>query len=60
MTKRLTIELSDERAAQVAHVGEQLGLSDEQVLELALSVCISEWKQIIPELETCEAPFHLH
>lgn len=60
MTKRLTIELSDERAAQMAHVGEQLGLSDEQVLELALNVCISEWKEIMPQLATCEAPYHLH
>jgi len=60
MAKRLMIELSDERAAQLAHVGKQLGLSNEQVLELALNVCISEWMEIMPELETCEAPFQLH
>jgi hypothetical protein len=54
MTKRLTIELTDERARQAAKVGERLGLTVEQVLHLALNVCLSEWREILPELEAHE------
>jgi hypothetical protein len=56
MLKRLTIELTEERAVQVAHVGKWLGLTAEQVLALALNVCLSEWREIIPGLEAYEGP----
>jgi hypothetical protein len=60
MTKDLTIQLNEERAAQLAQVGARLGLSDEQVLELALNVCLSEWREMMFELGVCEAPLHVH
>ena len=32
-----------------------LGVSPEAVLELALDLCISEWREIVPELKGFEA-----
>jgi hypothetical protein len=54
MIRRLTIDLSEERARQAEKVGERLGLTLEQVLHLALNVCLSEWRTILPELEAHE------
>lgn len=54
MQRVLTITLDEVRTAQVDLLGEQLRMSPEEVMRLALTQYIREIKEIMPELEACE------
>lgn len=54
MQRVLTISLDEVRTAQVDLLGEQLRMSPEEVIALALTQYIREIKEIMPELGACE------
>ncbi|OHB32802.1 hypothetical protein [Phenylobacterium sp.] len=56
MPKALTIELDDDRLAQVDHLAAKLRMAPEEVVSLALNLVIGEWKEQWPELEAFEPP----
>ena len=55
MRRPLVVDLSSVRARQVEHMAALLGVSPEAVLQLALDLCMSEWREIVPELKGLEA-----